>query len=305
MIWGYLIHLGYNMWLDREAPELGRPNITARPYLRFDETLWNDLLEDVAKAGVNVLVIDLGEGVNYALHPELAVEGSWSTEKLRKELAKIREYGLEPIPKLNFSATHDAWLGEYSRMVSTPTYYKVCRDLIREVVDLFDNPRFFHLGMDEESAEHQRHHAYVVIRQYDQWWDDLLFLVNEVEQQGARAWIWSDYVWNNPDAFFERMPRSVIQSNWYYGSKFDRTDTPVKAYIELEKHGFQQIPTGSNWSCDNNFEGTVEFAKQHISPQNLLGFLQTVWHPTLEIYRQKHLDAIRQLAQAKEKHYCS
>ncbi len=305
MIWAYLIHLGYNMWLDREAPELGRPDISSKARLRFDENLWNDLLEHMARSGVNMLVVDLGEGVRYASHPELAVEGAWTPEKLRNELSKARDLGIEPIPKLNFSATHDTWLSDYSRMVSTPTYYRVCRDLIAEAVELFDRPRFFHLGMDEETAEHQRYHAYVVIRQYDLWWNDLLFLVNEVEKNGARAWIWSDYVWHNRDVFFERMPRSIVQSNWYYGAEFDPKHTPVKAYLELDEYGFDQIPTGSNWSCDTNFDGTVEFAKSRLNPERLLGFLQTVWHPTTENYRLKHFGAIDQLAQAKKKYYRS
>ena len=66
----------------------------------------------------------------------------------------LRALGIEPLPKLNFSTCHDAWLGPYSRMVSTPAYYDVCRDLIDEVAELFGGPRFFHLGMDEETAQH-------------------------------------------------------------------------------------------------------------------------------------------------------
>ena len=237
MIWGYLIHLGYNMWVDREIPEENRPYITARPYMRFDDSLWNDLVERWADAGVNMIVIDLGEGVRYESHPELAVKGSWPGERLREELARLRDKGLEPIPKLNFSTTHDVWLGEYARCVSTERYYGVCRDLIAEVLSLFDGPRFFHLGMDEETAEHHRRHAYVVLRQYDLWWHDIEFLFEQVIRGGSRPWIWSDYVWHHPDAFFERMPKSTMQSNWYYGDKFDETVEYVKAYDDLEAQG--------------------------------------------------------------------
>jgi hypothetical protein len=300
MIWGYLIHLGYNMWLDREAPELRASNLAAKPYLRFDEELWNDLLPIMASAGINTLVMDLGEGVQYASRPEIAVDGSWSVDKLQGEIEKLRRMGIEPIPKLNFSTTHDTWLGPYSRMVSTPTYYEVCRDLIGEVIEIFDSPRFFHLGMDEETAEHQRHHAYAVMRQHELWWHDLMFLVREVERKGVRPWIWSDYLWHHPNEFFEKMPKSVLQSNWYYGETFDPQQDYVKAYLDLERHGYDQVPTGSNWSCDGNFGGTVEFATKYIARQRLAGFLQTVWRPTLEEYRRKHLDAIDQLARARK-----
>src|SRR5690606_5787590 len=98
----------------------------------------------------------------------------------------------------------------YARQVSTPAYYAVCRDLIAEVCELFDQPRLFHLGMDEETFAHQRYYAYAVVRQHDLWWHDLHFLVNEVERQNVRAWIWSDYVWHHPELFWKQMPRSVM-----------------------------------------------------------------------------------------------
>ncbi|MDY0031386.1 MAG: Tat pathway signal protein, partial [FCB group bacterium] len=154
LIWAYLVHLGYNMWCDHEhnLDPNGPSHIAAKDYLRFDEPLWRELLPRMRDAGVNMVVIDIGEGLRYESHPELAVKGSWPREKLEEELAVCREFGLEPIPKLNFSACHDVWLGPYSRMLSTKPYYDVVRDVITEVSDIFKTPRFFHLGMDEETA---------------------------------------------------------------------------------------------------------------------------------------------------------
>ena len=168
MIWAYLLHLSYNMWSDRDVPER-REHYSAKPYLRLDISLWNDILRRMADVGMNMVLIDLGDGVKYESHPEIAVRDAWTVNRLKDELSKIREMGLEPIPKLNFSACHDAWLGPYSRCVSTDTYYEVCRDLISEVIEIFDKPRFFHLGMDEETARHQRYYNYVMVRQYDLW----------------------------------------------------------------------------------------------------------------------------------------
>ena len=52
---------------------------------------------------------------------------------------------------MNFSAYHDLWLQEYGKsLISTPEYYKVCKDLIDEVCELFEYPEYFHLGLDEE-----------------------------------------------------------------------------------------------------------------------------------------------------------
>src|SRR4051812_40226086 len=175
MILGNLLHLSYNMWGDWKNPKMG-PFWAAQPILRFDEPLWNELLERMAKAGMNMVVIDVGDGVQFQSHPEIPVQGAWSRDKLKSELNKLRSMGLEPIPKLNFSACHDQWLGEYARMLSTKIYYQVCKDLIAETIDLFDRPRYFHLGMDEEETHHQENFQYVVSRKYDLWWHDFDFL---------------------------------------------------------------------------------------------------------------------------------
>jgi hypothetical protein len=298
-IWAYLVHLSYNMWADREAREWDLPYVSAKPYLRFDGSLWNDLLQAMVDHGLNMVVLDLGDGVRYQSHPEIAVEGAWTTGRLRDELARVREMGLEPIPKLNFSACHDTWLGPYVRCVSTEAYYRVCADLIAEVIDLFDRPRFFHLGMDEETARHQRHYEYVLIRQYDLWWHDLLYLVKQVEQGGVRPWIWSDYLWDHGEVFFQRMPQSVLQSNWYYGAEFGTEIDRARAYLDLEAHHYDQVPTGSNWTTPENFGRTVRFCRQHLAPERLLGFLQTVWKPTLEECRERHMQAIELVGQTR------
>ena len=44
MIYGNLIHLSYNMWCDWDNPVHQGKHIVAKPYLRFDEPLWNELL---------------------------------------------------------------------------------------------------------------------------------------------------------------------------------------------------------------------------------------------------------------------
>lgn len=294
LIWANLLHLSYNMWEDYIAREI--PDRGYRPYLRFDEDLWHELTERMADAGMNMVIIDLGDGVKYASHPNISVEGAWSRKKLSKEINRLRKLGLEPIPKLNFSTCHDAWMGIYSRCVSTPLYYQVCHDLIREVAELFDRPRFFHLGMDEETFNNQKYYRYLVIRQFDLWWHDLYFLVKEVQKTGSRPWVWSDYMWAHGEEYLKKMPKSVVQSNWYYRVEFTKENNRVKAYHDLESRKFDQVPTGSNWAVPTNFEKTVEYCRKHIHPKRLLGFMQTPWAPTVRARRKHHLEAIEQVA---------
>jgi hypothetical protein len=320
MIWADLIHLSYNMWEDHVPLKYRDENYNCttcqearewahgyRPNLTFDDPTWNALLNEMSVAGMNMVVIDLGDAIQYESHPEIAVKNAWKPEKLKSELAKVRKLGLEPIPKLNFATTHDIWMGKYSRMVSSDIYYAVCRDLINEVIALFDHPRFFHLGMDEETAAHQVNQDYAVIRQNDLWWGDLYFFIGEVEKNGVRPWVWSDYAWHKPDMFFRKMPKSVLQSNWYYGSNFDvktlsdQEKPYVKLYNDLEKYGYDQVPTGSNHSVPENFESTVDYCKKIIDPTRLSGFMTAPWRPTLAPCLDRHKEAIGQVARAMKK----
>ena len=302
LTWGALLHMGTNMWSDIPVSAWGPFKgeqlklVCKADHLRFDESVWQTLTARMKAAGMNMVVIDLGEALQYESHPELAVKGSWTIERFRKELARLRTLGLEPIPKLNFSTAHDTWLNEYERQVSTPAYYKVCADLIREVCAIFDKPRLFHLGYDEETAGHQSQYSMAIIRQGELWWHDFLFFVKAVESQGVRPWIWSDYYWNHPEEFLNRMPKSVLQSNWYYGNAFDPENQKyVKTYLDLDKAGFEQMPTGSNWGNDVNFKGTVGFCRKHLAPERLKGFLMAPWFFTLPEWQEKNIQAIEQV----------
>ncbi len=303
MIWGNLLHLSFNMWADRKVTEWGSrsgeelEHVSYSPKLRFDEKLWRELTRRMVDGGLNMVVIDVGDGIEYECRPEVSVQGAWPHAKLRDELARLREIGLEPIPKLNFSTAHDTWLGPYSRCVSTPEYYKACSEIIAEVAALFDKPRLLHLGYDEETARHQRYYDYVVIRQHELWWHDFLFFAKEARKNEVRPWIWSDYCWHHPE-FFQRMPKDVLQSDWYYGNEFDPVETmALKACVDLNAHGYDQVPTGSNYLRADNLPKLAAFCRKYVDAKHLKGFLQTAWRPTLPSCRAGHIEAIDAMAE--------
>lgn len=298
LIWGCLIHLSFNMWEEYIWP--GRPFRGYRPDLELSETLWKDAIDLMGKSGVNMVVIDLGDAVKYKCHPEIAVNNAWTVARLKQELHYIRSLGMEPIPKLNFSAGHDTWMKEYSKMVSTDEYYRFCSDMIAEVCEIFNHPRLFHIGMDEEGYLMQSTYKHVVVRKNEAWWHDFLFLVKECEHHRAKAWLWPDYMlWHHPDQFFSRMPKTVMQSNWYYDEEFNPEWDMVRQYIDLEKHGYDQILTGSyHYENPKSIGNTVAFAEQYIGKQHLKGFLQTWWKPTVEENRERILRAVSLIGEA-------
>jgi hypothetical protein len=69
--------------------------------------------------------------------------------------------------------------------------------------------------------------------------------------------------------------------------------------LDLEAKGYDQVPTGGNGSVATHFPDTVTCCRRHIAPARLKGFLQTVWKPTLEVCRERHLQAIDLVGQAR------
>ena len=269
-----LLHLGQNMWGEYLAPGEKREKGLqyTSDHLRTDETVWKDLTARMQKRSFNMAVIDVGEGLIFPSHPELAVKGSWSAEKLAAEVKRLKSMGIEAIPKLNFSTCHDGWLKEYGRMVSTDIYRKVVKEIIDDTCEVFGNPRYMHLGMDEENMEMQKRYPLVIIRRTELWWRDFYHYLDCLEKHGTQGMLFSGHARNTcSNVFFKRMPKSVIQNVGLYGhghvveriqADIDRrlkVNPPrptahlvrkVEAFKTMEllnKHGYKMLALTSNW----------------------------------------------------------
>ena len=306
-ILAYLIHLSTNMWGDPDSYKRNRV-APYYPELPTDDEVWKQVVDFLPSQGINTLLIDVGDGIEYESHPEIAVKGAWSKDKLNAELDRIRSLGITPIPKLNFSCCHDIWLGEYERMISTPKYYEVVRDLITEVAELFGNPAFFHLGMDEETYDHQKNLKYKVIRDYELWWHDLFYMYDICVKNGCRPWIWGDTIWRKKEEFIANMPRTALISNWFYGNFSYRPDGSsdeirIQSYKILADNGFDQVPTGSTWSNWHNNMRTMEYFRDCLPAEHLLGFMTAPWYMTTDKARYDLLNDAKRFGDAKREIY--
>ena len=305
-----MVHLGCNCWADHTVDRWGdsaglqAESHSPEDYMRFDDEEWQFITSRVAALGGNMILLDLAEGLQYESHPELSAKGAWSKERLEREKRRLAEKGIELIPKLNFSTGHDTWLKEYHRMVSTPDYYRVCSDLIAEVSELFGKPRFFHLGYDEETIHNQRASHFAVVRQGELWWHDFLWFNETVKKAGSRSWIWSDYGWRHRDEFLARMPRDVLQSNWYYyhidGEQDKEHLERIAFFDELDKAGFDQIPCGSAYSWKPNFTELVRYCRMHLAGSSRLkGFMLAPWTRTWNRFHDRNAYALEAFEMGK------
>lgn len=307
--WAMLVHFMTN-WTFEEGniiSEKNHPEVwksPASPKMRFDYKVYREYLEDMKKCGVNTIIVDVGDALKYRSHPEIALEDAFTYEEMEREIEHMAQMGFEVIPKLNFSAAHDVWLKEYSRMLSTEKYYSVCRDLIDEVIELF-KPKYFHIGMDEETPEGQTGYDYVVVRRNDLWWNDLYFYVDCIEKHGVRPMMWSDYARTRPEEFVEKCPKSVVQNVWYYFLEYgegiaEKYRIRIMPLDALEEAGFDQMPTGSACYYEECFPKLVDYSLDRISEKHLLGFVQTTWEPLISKWQDLLDSGNRSVSTARE-----
>ncbi len=317
MIWALYAELGQNMWF------------TESQKLEFEDSAWKKLVDSVVENGFNTIILDLGEGVRYASHPELAKEGAWTRERVREEVRELRERGITLIPKFNFSACHHMWLGDYRKMMGLPKYYEVCRDLITEIYNLFDKPEYIHIGMDEEGDERFfRQMDLVAYRQGELLWHDLQFLLDCVRDTGAKPWIWADIAFTEADEFQKRIkPGSVMLSPWNYRGLKPEHYTPIAGseyeeyyngtgytYVEedplcvryMERSlptanaGYDIVPCASVIWNEYNADDVVEYFTENMT-DHTAGFMIAPWRTTSSAHIDEIIKNITALKSARDK----
>lgn len=329
-IWALLINLG--IW---------EPFERITDPLQFDQEVWDEIVDESAKAGINMLIIDIGAGIMFPSHPELTLPNAWTQKKLRDELKKCRDKGIRLIPKLNFSATHDNWLGEYSKMLCTSVYYKVCADLIKDAYELFEHPEYIHIGMDEETALHasREKDTLAMFRTGRQWYHDIRFLVDCVQGTGAKPLMWRWPLFTNPELYKEYfdadeiilMPfnyNAIKKEHWtpvssrqvyvdYYkrpeyqgiNIEYVEQDPVIQQFRDLaiplmKKEGYCYIPNSSLVNeCEYAIPETLEYFRDNAPNEQILGFNLTVWHHPTKEFRGDYIKNIHAFKKAKEEIY--
>ena len=119
MIWSCLFHFGTHMWYDVPVDkDKALAGSTSGVYesLRFDEGVWREWTDAMVKGGTNMVVMDIGEGVKYPSHPELAIKGSWSADRLNEEVLRLKNSGwsrfrnsISPPPTIRGSGSITGW----------------------------------------------------------------------------------------------------------------------------------------------------------------------------------------------------
>jgi hypothetical protein len=277
---GYLIHMSHYdpVWYekkDREKP--------------FDLKIGCEIVDAVAQAGLNLLAIDLDDGVIFKSHPELKRHYSVPMSHLSELVAHAREKRLEIVPKLNFSKSklhrHNDWFSPHHELEDTEDYWKLAFEVIDEVLEVCAPERFFFIGMDEDTH-----------RTDDQYVRAVESLRTGLAKRKLRTAMWNDSFHLSQSMFQcvrktlaaeDSIGREVLQAVWDYG--------PVRQHAvdriqDIQRKGFDV------WIAPGSSPEYVRAWKQVALDENCTGMLMTMWQPVSAETRESMLQRIRTLA---------
>jgi len=266
---------------------------TGNKALPYHKKLIDQLL---TKYKYNTLFIHC-DYVQWKTNPLQAVESAMSQEDLKKDIAYARKNHLEVIPSLS-TLGHFNWAFKnnqnldicedtaipYAYCASNPKTYDYVFSIMNEAIELFDHPRYFHIGHDEVAnsgtfpncaACKKKGMNQIII-------DDTNKINAFLNKQGIQAIMWGDMliapeeaaaIANAPDAAQAKkrragLAKNIIIADWHYPI------APKEGYRSIalfEKEGFETICC--SFRDTRNIADLTREAKRDES----LGHMLTIW----------------------------
>ncbi len=275
---GYLLHITHydprwNAIKDRDEE------------VPFDLALGLDAVDAMAEAGLNLLVVDCADGLKYASHPELARPYSVPMETLVQLVARARSRDIEVVPKLNFAQSglhkHNHWFRPHNDLFDNDRYWELAFEVIDELIEVAQPPRFFHVGMDEDHW-----------RTYDQYVAAIERLHRGLAERNLRTLIWNDSACLWPQAAIHRekslaaearAPQEVVHIVWDYSGADEAILTRVK------EAGFEV------WGAPGHTAPLVARMVEALHNVGGGGVLLTRWIPCVEANREELVGNLRAL----------
>lgn len=249
----------------------------------FDLKVANDVVDAMAETDMNLLVIDIADGVKYKSHPELTRPYSVPMSVLKRLVQRARKRGIEVVPKLNFAQSgrhhHNEWFRPHRRLFDSPEYWRLAFELIDEVIGVCEPERFFHIGMDEDHDRSARQFAAAICT-----------LADGLKQRGLRAVMWKDSpiiggAWEchgeKSRAAERTTPKDVVQVPWGY------REARPKVVQSLRKKGFEV------WGATGGKPELVRAWRDAVLRYGGTGIFLTAWRPCRPGNRKAFLDLIR------------
>jgi len=196
------------------------------------------LYRQVAGYKFNTLVWQVEAGYRYSTWPRLANRPALSREQVREVADFARDHFLEIIPATNLLG-HTDWIGlkypglqedgkPHQICTRHPDTYPLIGDVLDEMLELFDQPRRLHVGLDEVRWQtfnlpaEQRCKRCRDIPKWRLYADHVKRLHEYLAGKGVEMWMWSDMLeptHNGGPPFdcrlaLDEVPKDVVICNW-------------------------------------------------------------------------------------------
>ena len=262
----------------------------------------------------NYAVVEFWGTCAFECFPALGWEGKcWSRPSITRLVRLCRSLGITLCPQFNLLGHASGARGgngkhtvldfhrEYEALfepdgwcwcLSNPETRKLLTAIVHELLDLFEDPPYFHIGCDEA---HNLASCLDCRRSNieDLLLDHITFFHNELQKRSCRAIMWHDmlltqepggpwsgYVANGKridchENLLDRLPSDMIIADWQYGYPQNKEtdpepDWPTQKFFH--EKGFDTL--FCPW---NNIRGQRSQAKA-AAARGLMGCIQTVWH---------------------------
>ncbi len=258
----------------------------------------------------NYVVIEPWGALRYPSHPEFSWPGhSLAPGEFRRLVRLAKDLGLTPIPQINIFGHASAARGsnhkhtlldfhpEFAPLfepdgwcwcLSNPNTRAFLTDLVKDLLDIFENPPFFHLGCDEAgdgSCALCRRADHAALLK-----DHLLYFNGLLKANGARPMVWHDMFVARGDkrwagyvacgtpgtvSILDDLPKDFVICDWRYEATAAERNGAEPSFATLRHFigkGFDTL--GCPWFDTCN---TIAFGKA-IQKYGAMGMLETTWH---------------------------
>jgi hypothetical protein len=267
------------------------------------------IAEQLAPAGVNVIVLEVNYRFAFQSHPELRMEPALSKAEARALAAQCRQLGIRLIPLFNCLG-HQSWakstftlLTQYPEFDETPQIPRdnpdiYCRSwcpqhpgvnavafqLMDELLDAFEADALhvgldevFLIGSDQCGRCRGQDRAKLFARAVNDYHHHL------VGQRKATMLMWGDRLlddqtmkygeWessrNGTAPAIDLIPKDIVICDWHYEKRDAYPSVPF-----FQEKGFRVWP--SSWRKTDAALALLEYAQSH-NTGRLLGHLNTTW----------------------------
>jgi hypothetical protein len=173
--------------------------------------------------------------------------------------------------------------GGWNWCLSNPATLRVHKEIIDEMLDLFGNPPYFHIGCDE--AEPPTCRLCRNVDYVDSVHRHITAVYRHLAEKGVKTLMWHDMLLDRMDPRWKgfrakgnadtarlagMLPRDIVLCNWYYGKAPEDGKYPTLEYFR--KLGYPVVV------CPWDNAGNIIASGRAVEHIGGMGVMATVWH---------------------------